>query len=99
MKKVRSPLVCQTAIEFLPDDFVDLLILDPPYNLTKSFNGDVEMRKTDHQLQQPLFVSVWQKTDAKNPYSAENTGYTLAPVASYESYVSSTPTSCQMKRP
>ena len=65
----------------------------------KSFNGEVEMRKTDHQLQQPLFVSVWQKTDAKNPYSAENTGYTLAPVATYESYVSSTPTSCQMKRP
>jgi branched-chain amino acid transport system substrate-binding protein len=65
----------------------------------KSFNGEVEMRKTDHQLQQPLFVSVWQKTDAKNPYSAENTGYTLAPVASFESYVSSTPTSCQMKRP
>jgi branched-chain amino acid transport system substrate-binding protein len=65
----------------------------------KSFNGEVEMRKTDHQLQQPLFVSVWQKVDAKNPYSAENSGYTLAPVASFESYVSSTPTSCQMKRP
>ena len=65
----------------------------------KSFNGEIEMRKADHQLQQPLFISVWQKTDAKNPYSAENTGYTLAPVKMYESYVSSTPTSCQMKRP
>ena len=29
----------------------------------KSFNGDVQMRKTDHQLQQPLYVSVWQKAD------------------------------------
>jgi branched-chain amino acid transport system substrate-binding protein len=57
------------------------------------------MRKADHQLQQPLFISVWQKADAKYPYSAENTGYTLAPVKMYESYVSSTPTSCQMKRP
>ena len=66
---------------------------------TKSFNGDVEMRKTDHQLQQPLFISVWQKTDAKNSYSVENTGYTFAPVKAYDSYVSSTPTSCQMKRP
>ena len=65
----------------------------------KSFNGEVEMRKTDHQLQQPLFITVWQKADAKHPYSPENTGYTLAPVATYESYVSSTPTSCQMKRP
>ena len=65
----------------------------------KSFNGEVEMRKADHQLQQPLFISVWQKADAKFPYSPENTGYTLAAVKTYESYVSSTPTSCQMKRP
>jgi len=65
----------------------------------KSFNGEVEMRKTDHQLQQPLYISVWQKTDAKHSYSPENTGYTFAEVKTYESYVSSTPTSCQMKRP
>jgi site-specific DNA-methyltransferase (adenine-specific) len=26
-------------IRFFPEDFVDLLFLDPPYNLTKSFNG------------------------------------------------------------
>ncbi|MFZ2987733.1 branched-chain amino acid ABC transporter substrate-binding protein [Ideonella sp.] len=65
----------------------------------KSFNGDVEMRKTDHQLQQPLFISVWQKTDAKNKYSVENSGYTFTEVKAYDSYVSSTPTSCQMKRP
>ncbi len=65
----------------------------------KSYNGDIEMRKTDHQLQQDLWISVWQKTDAKNPYSVENTGYTFAPVAHYDAYVASTPTSCQMKRP
>lgn len=65
----------------------------------KSFNGDVEVRKTDHQLQQPLYLSVWQKADAKHPYSPESTGMTLAPVRTFESYVSSTPTSCQMKRP
>ncbi len=64
----------------------------------KSFNGEVEMRKTDHQLQQPLFITVWQKTDAKHAYSAENTGMTLVPVQSYDAYVASTPTSCQMKR-
>ena len=65
----------------------------------KSFNGEVTMRKTDHQLQQALFISVWQKADAKYPYSPEKTGMTLAPVKQYESYVSSTPTSCEMKRP
>ncbi|MDB5744166.1 MAG: branched-chain amino acid transporter substrate-binding protein [Polaromonas sp.] len=65
----------------------------------KSFNGDVEMRKTDHQLQQGLFVNRWEKAGGKNPYDAENTGYTFVPVKYYESYVASTPTSCQMKRP
>ena len=64
-----------------------------------SFNGEVEMRKTDHQLQQPLYVTVWQKADKKYPYSPENTGMTLAPVKEFPNYVSSTPTSCQMKRP
>jgi branched-chain amino acid transport system substrate-binding protein len=64
-----------------------------------AFGGEVEMRKADHQLQQTLYITVWQKTDAKNPYSPENTGMTLAPVATYEPYVSSTPTSCQMTRP
>lgn len=64
-----------------------------------NYNGEVEMRKTDHQLQQPLYLTVWQKADAKYPYSPENTGMTLAPVKEFPSYVSSTPTSCQMKRP
>jgi branched-chain amino acid transport system substrate-binding protein len=65
----------------------------------KSYHGDVEIRKADHQLQQPLWMTVWQKADKKFPYSPENTGMTLAPVKEFPSYVSSTPTSCQMKRP
>ena len=65
----------------------------------KSFNGDVEMRKADHQLQQALYVTVWKKADAKHPYSVENTGYNFQTVKYYEPYVSSTPTSCDMKRP
>ncbi|QTD47113.1 branched-chain amino acid ABC transporter substrate-binding protein [Ottowia testudinis] len=64
-----------------------------------TFNGEIEMRKTDHQLQQPLYLTVWQKAGGKHPYSPENTGMTLVPVADYPNYVSSTPTSCQMKRP
>lgn len=65
----------------------------------KSYHGEVEIRKADHQLQQPLWMTVWQKADKKYPYSPENTGMTLAPVKEFPSYVSSTPTSCQMKRP
>ena len=65
----------------------------------KGFNGDSQMRKSDHQLQQGLFISKWQKVDAKNNYSVENTGYTFAPVKYIDAYVASTPTSCDMKRP
>ena len=65
----------------------------------KGFNGEVEMRKTDHQLQQELFISEWHKADAKNPYSVENTGWNFREVKAIPAYVASTPTSCQMKRP
>lgn len=65
----------------------------------KGFNGEVEMRKTDHQLQQGLFISRWEKAGGKYPMDSENTGYTLVPVKYYEPYVASTPTSCEMKRP
>jgi branched-chain amino acid transport system substrate-binding protein len=37
--------------------------------LKSAFGGEVEMRKSDHQLQQPLYMTVWQKADAKYPYS------------------------------
>jgi site-specific DNA-methyltransferase (adenine-specific) len=29
------------VLDFLPNNFVDLVVVDPPYNLTKSFNGSV----------------------------------------------------------
>ncbi|WP_370678650.1 branched-chain amino acid ABC transporter substrate-binding protein [Comamonas sp. GB3 AK4-5] len=64
-----------------------------------SFNGEVEMRKTDHQLQQGLFITRWEKAGGKYAIDSENTGYTFAPVKYFEPYVASTPTSCQMKRP
>jgi branched-chain amino acid transport system substrate-binding protein len=64
-----------------------------------SFAGEVQMRKNDHQLQQSMYVTKWQKVDAKNAYSVENTGYTFVPIKQMDPYVSSTPTSCQMKRP
>ena len=65
----------------------------------KSFNGEVEMRKSDHQLQQGLFVLGWQKVGPKAPYDVENTGMTFTKVKYFDPYVTSTPTSCQMKRP
>ncbi|MBL8361923.1 MAG: branched-chain amino acid ABC transporter substrate-binding protein [Rubrivivax sp.] len=65
----------------------------------KGFQGEVEMRKADHQLQQGLYISEWRKADAKVPYSVENTGWNFQEVKAIPAYVASTPTSCQMKRP
>jgi branched-chain amino acid transport system substrate-binding protein len=64
----------------------------------KSFAGDVTMRASDHQLQQTMYITKWQKAK-KGEYSVENTGYTFVPIKQMDPYVSSTPTSCQMKRP
>jgi len=64
----------------------------------KSFAGDVTMRASDHQLQQTMYITKWQKAE-KGQYSVEKTGYTFVPIKQMDPYVSSTPTSCQMKRP
>src|SRR5215216_2154161 len=48
LEEVRNKLFCQNlfaALPNLPDQCVDLMFADPPYNLTKSFN-DRKFRKT-----------------------------------------------------
>ena len=66
--------------------------------------GEVEMRKSDHQLIQPLYVMTLVKSAAKGgPKEAkiDLEGSGLAPVteARLEAYTSAQPTSCNMKRP
>ncbi len=66
----------------------------------KTLNGDVEMRKTDHQLQQPMYVTTWVKTNKKDvQFDQENTGYGWRTDQKVDSFVASQPTSCVMKRP
>ncbi|RJG06047.1 branched-chain amino acid ABC transporter substrate-binding protein [Noviherbaspirillum cavernae] len=66
----------------------------------KSLNGEVEMRKGDHQLQQPLYIATWTKVNGKDvKFDQENTGYGWKTDQKIETYVASQPTSCQMKRP
>jgi branched-chain amino acid transport system substrate-binding protein len=62
-------------------------------------SGEVEMRKTDHQLQQTLYIAEWAKATPQNPYSVEGTGFNFQEVRVIPAYQASTPTSCQMKRP
>jgi branched-chain amino acid transport system substrate-binding protein len=66
----------------------------------KSPLGEVKMRKIDHQLEAPLFLGMWAKQGSKGvKYDAENTGYGFRTEAVWDAYISSQPTSCQMKRP
>lgn len=37
---------------FLPDKFIDLLIMDPPYNLSKNYNGNTFASKSGDEYQQ-----------------------------------------------
>jgi branched-chain amino acid transport system substrate-binding protein len=66
----------------------------------QSLNGEVEMRASDHQLQQAVNIASWQKVDGKKvKFDQENTGFGWRTEAMLDSYVASQPTSCQMKRP
>ena len=66
----------------------------------KSPVGEVEMRKTDHQLLAPLFLGIWAKQGSKGvKYDAEKTGYGFRSEVVWDAYVSAQPTSCQMNRP
>ncbi len=76
--------------------------------------GEVEMRATDHQLIQPLYISTVHKayhnpkdprtakftgTDPEVKYDQDNSGYGFKTDARIEGYVTAQPTSCHMKRP
>jgi branched-chain amino acid transport system substrate-binding protein len=66
----------------------------------KSLNGEAEMRKSDHQVQQPLVIATWVKTNGKDvKYDQENTGYGWRTDQKIDTYVAAQPSSCQMKRP
>ncbi|MDO8704425.1 MAG: branched-chain amino acid ABC transporter substrate-binding protein [Sulfuricaulis sp.] len=66
----------------------------------KSINGEVKMRKSDHQLQQALVIANWTKTNGKDVrYDLEKTGWGFKTIEKVDSYISSLPTTCQMKRP
>ena len=59
---VKNKLIHQnlfSALEFLPESFVDLLIVDPPYNLNKQF-GENKFSKTSSSGYEEWFES-WLK--------------------------------------
>ncbi len=61
--------------------------------------GEIEMRASDHQLQQPLYISTFTKAGGPVKFDAEKTGYGFRTEKVIPTYVASTPTSCNMQRP
>jgi len=61
--------------------------------------GELEMRASDHQLQQPLYVSVWTKTGGPVKHDSEKTGFGWRTERAIPSFVGVQPTSCNMARP
>ena len=65
-----------------------------------SLNGEVAMRATDHQAQQPLYIATFvpqNKSDVR--FDSENTGFGWRTERKIDAYVAAQPTSCQMVRP
>jgi len=61
--------------------------------------GEIEMRATDHQLQQPLYISTFTKAGGPVKFESEKTGFGFRTEKVIPTYVASTPTSCNMQRP
>ncbi|MBK4738731.1 branched-chain amino acid ABC transporter substrate-binding protein [Noviherbaspirillum pedocola] len=63
-------------------------------------NGKVTMRKADHQLLQPMVLSVYSRKDGKEVrHDTEGTGYGFKTVAMIPASETEVPTTCAMKRP
>ena len=63
IKQIKNKIVNQNlekAIEYLPDNFVDLMFIDPPYNLNKKFNL-VSFRSMDLKEYENWFESWFSK--------------------------------------
>ena len=54
-KTINSDLL--TALPLLPDEFADLIIIDPPYNLTKNFGGKIFNERKDDAYED--YLETW----------------------------------------
>jgi branched-chain amino acid transport system substrate-binding protein len=62
--------------------------------------GEVWMRKEDHQLIQPLYISIFEKMGAPGvKRDVEKTGYGFKTLESVPAQATEVPTTCQMQRP
>ena len=67
--------------------------------LFRGFDGAVQIRPTDHQLQKGVYLSSWQKVNDAYPVGAEGSNYTFVPVRYFDAAEISTASVCRMQRP
>jgi branched-chain amino acid transport system substrate-binding protein len=62
--------------------------------------GEVWMRKEDHQLIQPLYISIFERVGTPGvKYAVEKTGYGFKTLETVPAQATEVPTTCQMQRP
>jgi branched-chain amino acid transport system substrate-binding protein len=97
----------RTAIELLSQAMTQAKTTDPA-KVAKAMEGmtiegafgPVEMRASDHQLIQPLFVETFVKADAKYRNKADGTtDYSFRQDRRFEGPATARPTTCKMQRP
>ena len=71
LSDIRGKIINQDLFEvmdFLPDNFVDLLFLDPPYNLNKNFSSVnfKEMKNDDYEIWLDSWISKLVRTIKPN---------------------------------
>lgn len=62
VNSITDSVICADlfqCIEYLPNQFVDLLVIDPPYNLNKSFNGSTFRKMTPKAYEE--WVDRWMR--------------------------------------
>ena len=60
LDKITNKLICGDTLKViknLPNGFVDLLITDPPYNLTKQYNDKSFNRRADDEYEE--WLDLW----------------------------------------
>ncbi|MBU1361361.1 MAG: branched-chain amino acid ABC transporter substrate-binding protein [Gammaproteobacteria bacterium] len=66
----------------------------------QGLSGEMELRKSDHQMQAPLYVTSWSRLNGKDvKYDQNDTGYGWQVERRIDAYVAAQPTSCAMTRP
>ena len=66
----------------------------------KTHNGDVFMRKLDHQLQQPLHMAIFQQTNNTDVrIGLEGTEFGFKTLKTFEPKETTVSSTCEMKRP